>query len=273
MAFAAALRDVGVRAGFGDEMAWVGEILSWPVEWSALHGIAEIRLPILKISARTDATGRRYVVRRPGTSYPDEGASGLRFPYRAPTSVAAAARLVALRPAGPSWRYADNGFASEASMDRAQAPVVELAARAIGDGGNVLDLGCGNAMLLKKIRDRVGAGAIPFGVDHHKQHIAHARLVLPDFAPNFHVRDIFAGLDCSDDRRRYRLALVSVNRLLEVPESRARRLIAELRRSCDRLLVYRYLPADDESAIDAVAARLGMPVVTHAPEAVVVAWR
>ena len=54
------------------------------VEWSGLHGIAEIKTPVLKISARTDATAQKYTVRWSGTGYPDEGATGLRFPYRAP---------------------------------------------------------------------------------------------------------------------------------------------------------------------------------------------
>jgi hypothetical protein len=51
--------NVGRESGFTDEMEWMQEILDWPVEWSALHGIAEIKTPILKISARTDATARK----------------------------------------------------------------------------------------------------------------------------------------------------------------------------------------------------------------------
>ena len=47
---------VGRAAGFDTEMDWLLEILRWPVEWSALHGIAEIRTPVLKVSTRTDAT-------------------------------------------------------------------------------------------------------------------------------------------------------------------------------------------------------------------------
>lgn len=74
--------DVGRRAGFGSEMDWLLEVLDWPVEWSALHGIAEIKTPVLKVSTRTDATARKYVVRRLGNAYPAEGAAGLKFPYR-----------------------------------------------------------------------------------------------------------------------------------------------------------------------------------------------
>ena len=82
IALADRLRDVGRRAGFAAEMDWMTEILSWPVEWSSLHGIAEVRTPVLKLSTRTDPLARTYVVRRQGDRYPDEGANALRFPYR-----------------------------------------------------------------------------------------------------------------------------------------------------------------------------------------------
>lgn len=75
--------EVGRTAGYDREMSWLLEILSWPVEWSALHGIAEIKTPVLRVSTRTDATASKYVVRRPGNAYPIEGAHALPFPYRA----------------------------------------------------------------------------------------------------------------------------------------------------------------------------------------------
>jgi hypothetical protein len=62
---------------------WCREILSWPAEWSSLHGIAEIRTPILKISTNTDAVDTTCVVRFLGSGYPEEGAFGLAFPYQA----------------------------------------------------------------------------------------------------------------------------------------------------------------------------------------------
>jgi hypothetical protein len=62
--------------------AWLRQILSWPAEWSALHGIAEVRSPVLKLCTSTDATAGKYVIQWLGDSYPNEGASGLVFPYR-----------------------------------------------------------------------------------------------------------------------------------------------------------------------------------------------
>lgn len=75
------LLQIGKAAGFNAEMGWLAEILRWPAEWSSLHGIAEVKTPVLRVSARTDATSVKYVVRLKGTLYPTEGARGVRFPY------------------------------------------------------------------------------------------------------------------------------------------------------------------------------------------------
>jgi hypothetical protein len=72
------------QLGFAAEIEWLMQILSWPVEWSALHGIAEIKTPILKIVTATDATARKLTVRWVGSNYPPEGAQAVRFPYQIP---------------------------------------------------------------------------------------------------------------------------------------------------------------------------------------------
>ncbi|MBE3576863.1 MAG: hypothetical protein IMX00_04155 [Limnochordales bacterium] len=82
--FGRRLVEVGRARGYDREMDWLLEMLSWPVEWSALHGIAIIKTPVLQITARTDYTPSKLVVRRQGTSYPEEGAQGLVFPFRSP---------------------------------------------------------------------------------------------------------------------------------------------------------------------------------------------
>lgn len=76
--------NIGRNEGYSTQVDWLLEILSWPVEWSALHGIAEIKTPVLKIATNTDATYEKYIVRRQGTSYPEDGAQGLSFPYEQP---------------------------------------------------------------------------------------------------------------------------------------------------------------------------------------------
>lgn len=80
--FALKLLEVGNKEGYADSIKLTQEMLSWPVEWSALHGIAEIKTPLVKISTCTDATKIKYIVRRKGVNYPIEGISGINFPYK-----------------------------------------------------------------------------------------------------------------------------------------------------------------------------------------------
>ena len=72
---------LGCRSGYSDEMEWLMEILSWPVEWSTLHGIAEIKTPIFRLIIDSVATSYKYTVRIKGDKYPLEGAIGQSFPY------------------------------------------------------------------------------------------------------------------------------------------------------------------------------------------------
>ena len=80
----AQLMEVGARAGFGAEVAWITQILDWPVEWSALHGIAEIKTPILKMAMRTDATASKYSLAWQGEGRAEEGVTGISFPHFVP---------------------------------------------------------------------------------------------------------------------------------------------------------------------------------------------
>lgn len=75
---------IGREFGYKEEIDLLEEVLRWPVEWSALHGIAEIKTPVLRVTTATDATAKKYVVQLRGERYPIEGASALSFPYRVP---------------------------------------------------------------------------------------------------------------------------------------------------------------------------------------------
>ncbi len=83
-ALARRLAEVARDAGLAEPFGWLRDMLDWPIEWSALHGIAEIKSPVVKIATATDATAARLRIRRPGTGWPDEGARGLVFPYQPP---------------------------------------------------------------------------------------------------------------------------------------------------------------------------------------------
>jgi 2-polyprenyl-3-methyl-5-hydroxy-6-metoxy-1,4-benzoquinol methylase len=143
----------GYQHGLSQEMEWLEEMLDWPVQWSALHGIAEIRTPILKISSRTDATADLIVVDKHGFSYPEEGSSGVKFPYinRAKSVITknnAFKRSILL-----DKQWLDNGFSTFEAMSHSH----QILLKAIDNLDknqfyNIIDFGCGNGELLKSVQ-------------------------------------------------------------------------------------------------------------------------
>ena len=259
------LLQVGRQAGYSSEVDWIRQLLSWPVEWSALHGIAEIKTPILKVSTRTDATARKYLVRCKGNAFPEEGASGLEFPYKAParsliTSSTAFQRglknLIQIKMPRPDWYHLDNGFSSRHYMDLLHEPIVAIARKELTDvQGDIVDLGCGNAALLEKIC-RGLEGLVPHGIDVKGESLDHARELLPHFAGNF-VQGDFFDPEMWTDTRRYALAILMVGRLLEMPKERAEWLVATLKSRCDRVLVYIY-PGWSDDHLETLVQRAGL---------------
>jgi hypothetical protein len=75
--------ELARAAGYDAEMRWMHEILSWPVSWSALHGIAETKTQIMKMVSRTDATAAKHTVDWLGTAAPNS-VTGLSFPHMPP---------------------------------------------------------------------------------------------------------------------------------------------------------------------------------------------
>src|SRR5262249_31321018 len=118
---------LGRAAGYAEEMDWLIDMLSWPIEWSALHGIAEIKTPVFKITTMTDATPEKYVVRQHGRSSPEEGSQGLTFPYRRPEHLLITDSpgfrrglenpipLVHPPALRRDWIFTDNGFPTRAA--------------------------------------------------------------------------------------------------------------------------------------------------------------
>jgi uncharacterized protein len=75
---------LGRDTGEGEAMEWLEAMLRWPAEWSALHGIAEVKTGVLRFIAPTAYTAGRRSVRHPGSQLAAEAARGLRFPYASP---------------------------------------------------------------------------------------------------------------------------------------------------------------------------------------------
>lgn len=65
----------------GGAIAQLDRIAAWPVLWSGLHGIAEIKTPVLKLIQPTDPTVENLRVRLDGESGIEGAARGVRFPF------------------------------------------------------------------------------------------------------------------------------------------------------------------------------------------------
>ncbi|MEA2489213.1 MAG: hypothetical protein QOH21_1005 [Acidobacteriota bacterium] len=236
---------LGRDAGFRDEIAWSEEILSWPVEWSALHGIAEIRTPVVKVVTSSDDCDGKRIVRAKGTAYPAEGARGLAFPY---------SRSVVEEIDRGTAAYRDNGFSTVEAMDAAHAPLVDLAVEALAQqAGPVLDLGCGNGLLLDKIRQRL---SVPIhGVDADADKIHRARSLYP--AGTFMAGDLFTSE--SIWQRSYALALISAARIHEASDDAVSQLATSIALHASRLILYAY--GDTPFHPERLAAQCGLQIV------------
>lgn len=244
--------DLGRQLGYEAEMDWLEEMLAWPVEWSALHGIAEIKTPVVKIASCTDATAEKCTVQRLGTSYPAEGAQGLVFPYRIPrhrqVTDSNGFKRGLKQPLSkandleikPPWYYTDNGFSSLQTMQQSHRTILDLVASTLnGKPASILDLGCGNGVLLQQIC-KMHELSIPHGIDLDTASIKHAQELLPEYAQNFIVGDMFDCNELWSEDSRYTLTLLMPGRLLEVGSAQATALLQQISAHSDMLLVYAY---------------------------------
>jgi len=79
-----ALVDLGRSHGMGDRLDQLSEILSWPVEWSVLHGIGQIQTPVMRIIHDIAPTRDKRLLRWAGDLLPLEAAHSHGFAYRQP---------------------------------------------------------------------------------------------------------------------------------------------------------------------------------------------
>lgn len=256
--FAEDLREVAIKRDFARWWDHASEMLSWPVEWSALHGIAEIKTPILKISSNTDVTAEKYVVRRHGPSYPDEGVAGRAFPYRDAKNVKLYEHrsfkdsLAAIQPptgirgivtgvTAPDdpTEWTDNGFSSREAMDQAHNVIVDVIGQHRDDErlliddptiAIIIDLGCGNGRLLQRIITLFPA-PIAYGIEQDRARARRAYERLPlSYIRHGEMFDLTLWPDDPID-----LALVMPGRFIE-GDNENTLIVAR-----DRLMKVRYL--------------------------------
>ncbi len=264
--------NIGRQAGYALEMDWLKEFLSMPVEWSALHGISETKSALLKMISSTEKTPIRYSVRYCGKVYPVESSSAA---SASPVIASKGAVLIESRGSRrglknsisldkkkPTWYATDNGFRSEQDMKIAHRPIIELAGSILaGQQGNIVDLGCGNGLLLKSI---CGANPriTPFGIDRELESIEHANLLFPDLQKNFVAGDMFMYKQLWASRR-YDCAILMAGRLLAVKSDMARTLKRNIQLRCNRLLVYAYSDSIERHGdLQTIAKKTGLKLET-----------
>ena len=151
-----------------------------------------------------------------------------------------------------------NGFASPAGMAASHEPIKQLAKQALNGSQalSVLDLGCGNGMLLRKIA--IETGATPFGFELEESKARYAHRLLRRFGGEVKTANIFTAQWPWPDRA-FDLAIVPITAFLDAPYSLIERLSANLTAHARTLLVYAY---DDDrqrcGALSAIAERTGI---------------
>jgi len=218
------LLGIGRRSGYEREMAWLTEILQWPVRWSSLHGVAIVTTPVLKVVSSTTPLSEKMVIDLEGSWYPEEGARGTQFPFKDVQP------LIVRR----TNDWAQNGFASWSAQEDAHGVILALVAQTHPTASKVLDLGCGNGRLLEKIVQGL-PWMSPCGVESDQTRYATA-------AVRFMISEIY---NCSIHDEHfwngpYGLALISVNRFDECGDEAAGKLLMRLAQNCEYVIFYTY---------------------------------
>lgn len=141
----------------------------------------------------------------------------------------------------PEWYARDNAFRSLEWMERLHGPIIELTQRFLDrPGGSIIDLGCGNAALLKRIT-KAAPGSIPFGIDYETDSIAHAKILLPEYAANFYCANLLGGAeDLWATGRTFTVAILMPGHLLIGPQAKIERLKKRLTEQCRHVIAYCY---------------------------------
>lgn len=220
---------LGIRHGYVQEMDWLTQMLSWPMQYSSLHGIGFVTTPCFKLVFDTTPTPTRVTINRDGDVYPVEAARGNQFPFKDN-------QITIIRN-----EHSDNGFSTAEAMLKSHEVIMSAVLKGYVGGvttnnQKIIDLGCGNGKLLERIIN-VSPWLVPCGVesDARKHQKAVRRLIKHN--PDIHHCDIY---DEYYWKPPYGMALISLNRLWEVKEPQAQKLLARLSKNCEHVVFYSY---------------------------------
>ena len=266
-----------------DAAEWLEELLRGNWRWSALHGIAEIETPILKISTRTDACDDLHVVEYVGDRVLEAGATGTRFPYYEPTdpqltkgkSFAAGLEAVTTITApaeSAALTWEQNGFGSRAGMETAHDVLLEALEKGyeplegIRDAKTrryLMDPNCGNGLFLELLAERY-PHVVGCGIECQRDRALAAYERVGE-GQGGEERIVFGSLAILDNwrAREYDLVLMMPGRLLELEAVERAGVLYYLKRHARRLLVYAY-DAKDHEDLKGYAERAGLLEDWHA---------
>lgn len=170
-----------------------------------------------------------------------------------------------IREPFPDWYHQDNLFDSRERMDERHRPILAAALAALGThGGNVIDLGCGNGALLRKLVE-ANPRIVPWGIEREPERVEHAQLLLPRDRERLVVADLFVE-PLPFGGTRFTLGLLSPRRFEDVPPEQRPCLRRWIQAHCDSLLVYGYGRAlRDERSLVAICHRVGIHLADESP--------
>jgi len=196
-------------------------MLDWPIRWSSLHGVAIITTPVFKLIVDSTALAATVEIDRDGPNYPEEGVRGITFPFKNTRKMNVLKRE----------EYTENGFSNRAAMLKGHGMILESLLSPVGD---VLDLGCGNGVLLEKI-GRLYPNSRLLGVEKNIAKRDKARERLEGFNSNIKGGDISETNSWSGD---FGTILIAEQRLEESSEPLELKRLLQSRTKV--LIVYNY---------------------------------
>lgn len=217
------MRQLMKKYGYHESAHTIDTVLSWPVEWSGINGIAEIVGPCIKISTRTDWAPPR---------------DNRRFSRKG----------IYQKPRKQMWTL--NGFTSFTKMFTAHEPVVKAVSEFAPKDSTVVDLGCGTGVLLRRIMmHRPDIQLV--GYDHNGTAINEARQI---GIGTFHEALLKTYTGAPDHT-----VLLNPVRLTELPPDDAAALRAELAKAAV-VIVYDYDDMIQKKRLNEWVAAAGLPV-------------
>lgn len=224
--FARQMIAVGEACGYHEEMQTIQTMLRWPVELSRLFGISEIKTPAFKISTRTDWTPTLEQFTLPGTY---------------------------IKPVTEWWT--ENGFSSAEAMHHAHSKLIGVVESQITDSSRVMDMGCGNGLLLYGLKTR-NPNVPVMGIDIAEKPIKRGKAMFGSVYLS--QESIQAG---SWTALGPNLVIINPVRLLEMTPEDAR-LTCERLRSVERVIVYLYSDWASQRTLEDICHGVGLPAPT-----------